>query len=145
MVRTIIQLPKEIHKQLREIAHKNHTSISATCREAIIKYLKEEINMYDDLQDLTGQESGIVIYAGKEGILCNWSNVDGLPRMFATGLVGLAEKIPVVDGEHVDDLGGILGGVNLSVCAEWDGEMPTSGTVYHVSDDVVVVAPDGWA
>lgn len=41
MIRTIIQLPEEVHNQLREIAHQERTSISAICRKAIENYLKE--------------------------------------------------------------------------------------------------------
>lgn len=97
------------------------------------------------LRELTGQESGIVIY-GKKGILCNWSGIFGLPRMFATGLIGLNEEIPVVEGEHMDDLTGILDGVDVSICANFtDEELPKAGTVYEISDEAIVLAPDEWA
>lgn len=97
------------------------------------------------LQELTGQESGIVVY-GNKGILCNWSGIFGLPRMFATGLIGLNEAIPVVEGEHMDDLTGILDGVDVSICANFtDEELPRVGRVFEINDDVTVIAPDGWA
>lgn len=99
-----------------------------------------------NLQELTGQESGIVIYGGKDGILCNWSSIQGLPRIFnGNGLVGLDEEIPEVEGEHYDDLSGLLENVNIEICAHYtDDELPKSGIVYCLGDDVIVIAPDGW-
>lgn len=99
----------------------------------------------NNLQELTGQESGIVIY-GNEGILCNWSSINGLPRILATGLVGMGEEIPKVEGEHLDDLSGVLDGVEITVCANYDDEeLPKVGTVYEVDDGILIVAPEGWA
>jgi hypothetical protein len=47
------------------------------------------------LQDITGHESGAVYWPESgEIIICNWSNIDGLPRIFATGaLIGLGEDL----------------------------------------------------
>lgn len=99
-----------------------------------------------NLQELTGKESGIVIYDSKEGILCNWSSDDGLPRIFVTGLIFMAEEIPKVEGEHTDDLGTYLNGIEVYICAEYDeDEEISSGTVYKLSDDMIVIAPDDWA
>jgi hypothetical protein len=96
------------------------------------------------LEELTGQESGIVIYENG-GILCNWSSINGLPRIFATGLIGLDEEIPEVEGEHVDDLSYLFDGVTIEIHANFeDDEWPKSGTVYQISDDITVIAPDGW-
>lgn len=98
------------------------------------------------LEDLTGQESGIVIY-GKDGILCNWSSIAGLPRLFTSlnTVVGMGEEIPDVEGEHLDDLSSLLSDVSITVCADFSGDLPKSGTVYQIRDDVTVIAPDGWA
>lgn len=96
-----------------------------------------------NLQELTSQETGIVLY-GDDGILCNWSEVKGLPRIFANVIVGMGEDIPVVNGEHLDDLASILDGVYMNICI--DAGVPTSGTVYDISEDdgILVIAPDGW-
>lgn len=96
------------------------------------------------LLELTGQESGFVLY-GREGILCNWSSIDGLPRIFATGLVGLGEQIPKVRGEHRNDLRDLLEDVTINVYADFEGdEWPESGTVYNLGNDILVIAPDDW-
>ena|SRR5690606_25178155 len=96
-----------------------------------------------NLQELTGQESGIIIYDGK-GILCNWSSINGFPRIFAFGLVGLGEEIPEVTGEHMD-ISSLLEDVNIEIHAHYtDEELPKFGTVYQIGD-ITVIAPDDWA
>jgi hypothetical protein len=96
-----------------------------------------------NLQELTGQESGIVIYNEKDGILCNWSSINGFPRIFATGLIGFGEEIPEVEGEHMD-ISGLLENINIEIHAHYtDEELPKFGTVYQIGD-ITVIAPDGW-
>ncbi|GAB4504357.1 MAG: hypothetical protein Fur0043_13510 [Anaerolineales bacterium] len=48
---------------------------------------------YTDLQDLTGHESGALLFENGDIIICNWSQVQGIPRLFVTGLVGLGEVL----------------------------------------------------
>lgn len=96
-----------------------------------------------NLQELTGQESGIVIYNGQEGILCKWSSINGLPRIFANVVIGLGEEIPEVPGEHMD-ISGLLEGVSIENQAYYvDEELPKAGTVYKIGE-IIVIAPDDW-
>ena len=39
---------------------------------------------FEDLQELTGQESGAVQYADGGIFVGNWTQVNGIPRVFAT-------------------------------------------------------------
>jgi len=101
----------------------------------------------DTLQDLTGQESGVVLY-GTTAIICNWSTIAGLPRAFCGSIVGLPVKgIPVVKGRCVACVANCLDGCTV----EDYGATPVSsddlagaGTVYNLGDDATVIAPDGW-
>lgn len=120
------------------------------CREPIPANKKEDRKMTKErmkremrnLQELTGQESGIVIYDGK-GILCNWSSINGFPHISAFGLVGFDEEIPEVVGEHMD-ISSLLEGVSIEISAYCtDEELPKSGTVYRIGD-IIVIAPDDW-
>lgn len=98
------------------------------------------------LQDLTKQESGLVIYSnefGDEAIICNWSGFKGLPKVFVTGLLDIDADIPEVEGKHYDDLSEVFGEV-VVIYNENDDELPASGTVYCISDEVTIIAPDGW-
>ena len=101
----------------------------------------------ENLQDLTGQESGIVIYHGDRGIpeavVCNWLSVHGYPRVAPGGLgiVGFGEPIPETAGKHEDGIPAMLEGVEI-VFANGE-DMPQSGTVYEI-ENITVIAPDGW-
>jgi hypothetical protein len=101
------------------------------------------------LQELTGQESGIVIYEGygsiPEAIVCNWSHIDGYPRIDPLGLmvIGFSEEIPDgIDAEHTDDVASFLDGVMI-IFAD-DEEMPEHGTVYRPNENIIIIAPEGW-
>ena len=103
-----------------------------------------------NLYNLTGQESGIVVYGDgdkKAAIVCNWATVTGLPWVFAPGLLvdfPLEDGIPEeVDGEHRDNLWELLDGAEILYNAN-DDLLPQSGTVYKICDNIVVIAPDGW-
>lgn len=66
--------------------------------------------------------------------------------MFVTGLISMGEEIPDVEGEYVEDLSSLFDGVDINICADYDEEeLPKSGTVYNISDDITVIAPDDWA
>ena len=111
---------------------------------------KEDVEVYKltTLLTLTGQESGIVLYdyeSNKGAIICNWAAITGLPRALALGLlVGLpGDEIPAVQGEHRDDIPNLLDGAEIIYDVNNDA-IPQSGTVYRISDSVLVIAPDGW-
>lgn len=112
------------------------------------------------LQDLTGQESGVVVY-GREGIICNWSSINGLPRMFVTGLLGLGEiglesigEVPLAEitPKPIEDIGAALEEVFIIYGddADADSLIGTPGRVWEFPDPstkdttVRVYAPDGW-
>lgn len=101
----------------------------------------------ETLQELTGQESGIVIYSGNggqpEAVVCNWSNVKGFPRVdpFCLTVLGFGEEIPPVEGVIIDDISSRLEGVEI-VFAN-DEDMPASGTAYQI-ENILVIAPSGW-
>ena len=103
--------------------------------------------LHSDLRELTGKESGIVIYDSRDGILCNWSSINGLPRLFFGGCTGMGEDIPDVDGVEIDDIADYLDGVNLSICAYLgdDDELSGAGTLYEISDSIIVITPVDWA
>ena len=101
------------------------------------------------LQDVTGQESGAVIY-GNEVLVLNWSSVSGLPHLFATGAIGLGEDLESL-AERVDEAGMDASEIALALEAGRDecarnGDEPTvaiSGA-WRVKDALVVTFED-WA
>lgn len=110
------------------------------------------------LFDITGYESGIVIYHGDggtpEGIVCNWSLIQGFPRVDPLGLTVLGfSNIPdIPDDEpiqemiladalpdnteiifHHGELSEMDGNERCHVWALFDGERP-----------VTVICPADW-
>ena len=102
----------------------------------------------ENLLELTGQESGIVVYYGTggqpEAVVCNWSSVKGYPRIDPMGLtvLGFGETIPAVDGEAIENISELLDGVEI-VYANGE-DMPDIGIVYRPEEDILVICPDGW-
>lgn len=46
------------------------------------------------LQEITNHESGAVYFPESgEILICNWTQVNGIPRTIATGLIGLGEDL----------------------------------------------------
>ena len=114
---------------------------------------------YADMRDLTGQESGLILFTSDqygndvdEAIVGNWNGVTGVPRVspLGTGLLGLGETLTVISEEHVDD---------ITVESWWTViydenhdlpfTSPTPATIYHVTgqgrERLTVYAPDDWA
>jgi hypothetical protein len=105
-----------------------------------------------NLQGLTGHESGIVVYSNNEGIICNWCGIDGLPKVFATGLLSINSSIlPDVESvTSVDDIRPALEDVNLiymdmtSEQFEEDFSVPVPAKKYLFEDGTIVYVPDNW-
>ena len=108
----------------------------------------------DDLQELTGQESGIVLYKERdsdrvEAIVCNWSGVDGLPRVSPLGdsIIGLGESIPKVEGHEADweEIDALMRGA-WTVYSHGE-QMPNNAMRFDFNIgalEVTVLAPDDW-
>lgn len=97
---------------------------------------------YSDLQELTGHESGAVQYADGEILVCNWTQVQGIPRMFATGLIGLGETLTAVPCEVPEEV--------QQAMNEHEREQGTNAstegfTAWRVNDEVTVVIQNEWA
>lgn len=110
---------------------------------------------FDNLRELTGQDSGIVIYPNGDTVICNWEGLDGLPRLFAGMLIGLGEPIAEPEWiENVDqmelkkilndktrsifdqngDLEGIISGENIG----------DYNACYTLPDETKIIAPTEW-
>lgn len=126
---------------------------------------------YTSLEELTGQESGIVIYGvGSLGVsegeaemlICNWTSVNGLPRLDPTGFIpmGLNETFSAIEQPDISDIGDWLemtagqlpGGINLIYDYNDDlKDLPgTPGKLYYIyqggsESGISVIAPEGWA
>ena len=107
-----------------------------------LKIEKEGVEMdnkYENLLELTGQESGIVVY-GDEVIVTNWSSINGLPKMAPAnlGIIGWPDDIIVVKQYDTDDIRDILPGSIVEV--EDDDE---DGTVIEAAGMEIVSDHNG--
>ena len=57
-------------------------------------------DVYTRLQDITGRESGFIVYDDGSVICCNWSSIEGLPRASFAGLIGLGEELRLTAGAY---------------------------------------------
>lgn len=92
------------------------------------------------LRDLTGQESGIVIYHDGDidrVIVCNWSQDctrGGLPVEFYGALVAWADDYYVTAEKNVDDIRDEFRGVTID--ADGDLSADCLDIVYDCNDDI---------
>lgn len=114
------------------------------------------------LNELTGQESGIVIYAGdgsaKEIIVCNWMSAepDTLPALspFGTDLLFLnradlaaAEKstMSLAEVETLLENGIIIWDANDDLPLSKEDYENATFYAYSVKDgEIIIIAPDNW-
>ena len=120
------------------------------------------------LNELTGQESGIVVYGNKNVLCCNWRGMDNyeLPVLSPIGgLMGWRYDRSLFDGvesRRVDDIRTELPGTvwcedgvaETDMDILWDyfyeisklfiDDLKVSGTVYEIGDICTVIAPDEW-
>jgi hypothetical protein len=107
--------------------------------------------MAKNLLEITGQESGLVLYEGGELMICNWQSINGLPRVdpMGFGLLGLGEEL-YTDEEpaQIEDIGAWLNDVDYDLIYDRNNELSTldgqSGRLFCLNDDVCVIAPDDW-
>jgi len=109
---------------------------------AIDRLYQQEVIMdtIDDLQDLTGHESGAIQYSDGTTIITNWVGITGIPRHFAMGMVGLGEKLNAKRIAPPDDI------IQAMQQHDVDDDCDPTEDGYHAwqVNDVIVVTNDGW-
>jgi hypothetical protein len=97
---------------------------------------------YSDLQELTRHESGAVQFADGEILICNWTQVNGIPRIFATGLIGLGETLTAVPCDVPAEVKQAMNDHEREQGTEASSE---GFTAWRVNDEVTVVIQSDWA
>lgn len=98
---------------------------------------------YNDLQELTGHESGAVQYADGAILVCNWTQVQGIPRMCATGLIGLGETLTAVSCDVPDAVKQAMTEHEREQGA--DANTEAFACAWRVNDEITVVTQSDWA
>lgn len=104
------------------------------------------------LQDITGRESGFIVYDDGSVICCNWSSIDGLPRGSFAGLIGLGEELRLAaDGYGIKSVLNTVA-VDLDEVRDYsDGsgvaelhQNDCEGIMFNLGH-AMVICPKGWA
>lgn len=98
---------------------------------------------YKTLQELTSHESGAVLYQDGEVIICNWSQVYGLPRLFVGEVVGLGEPLRAVRCAVPAEARRAMREHEREQGAETPSRMGYKA--WRVNDEAVVVVQEDWA
>ena len=136
-----------------ELQERGFASAQAAFEHDIATGILVEQEFCENLWELTRQESGIVLYregdtGHVEAIICNWSGVDGLPRISPLGdTIGLGEHIPKVKGHEAD-----WEEIDTLMRGAWIGyshgeQMPNNAMRFDFNIgalEVTVLAPDDW-
>jgi hypothetical protein len=94
-----------------------------------------------NLQELTGYESGLTIFKGSdEAIITNWSNIEGIPRVFVTGMIGLNDGDDLQRSNNVDEY---IIDYAIRLAKEEDDEDPKIDGIWE-NDDCYVIVFEGW-
>lgn len=113
-----------------------------------------ENKTYNNLMELTGRESGIIIYPNKASILCNWSSIEGLPKLLAGTLIGLGE--PIDEPKEIRELTGremkkqLTGTkVEYDINGDFiniviDDNINNNNMSYMLPDGTQIITPNGW-
>lgn len=122
--------------------------------EAIERYvaIRKPEEFFSDLRDITGQESGIILYKNGNAIIANWASFSGLPRVFAGGLIDTKAGIALDDLGDGNDISQYAP-ESWNVIYDENGDYPTAVNAikrfrwYQVASDgeeATVIAPLDW-
>ena len=101
----------------------------------------------DRLWDLTGNQSGVIVWPNGDAIICNWANLKGIPHLFGGELVSDDEPVLIVKEENRTSFD--ISGCNVLYSepdadeAFLEGE-EIDGDLYITNNGVKIFAPSDW-
>lgn len=102
-----------------------------------------------NLQEITGHEAGAVVYSDGSIWIGNWTGIQGVPRAFATGMLGLGEDL-TADARRVAVPSDVKRAMRAWAAA-FGGDAPTTGyrarrrRVVGGHEEIIVVTHHEWA
>ena len=108
-----------------------------------------EMNIiFDSLLEMSGKKKGLVEFADGTVVICDWSPLDGSPRLAVGSMSGSANPIEVetemtVPGWKIfaEDAASLVNCLGLDLENEDDCE----ARIFNLSDDISVIVPLGWS
>lgn len=101
------------------------------------------------LRDITGQESGIIVYKDGTAIVANWGAEEGLPKIAYDGaLIYMPTEAKQTNFRDTINISQWIDMSTLVVIHDANNDLPldkdTYGTITTLTDGTVVLAPDQW-
>ncbi len=104
-----------------------------------------------NIEEMTGRESGIIIYDDYGVIICNWSGRTGLPRMFVHSPIFMGEEISELpEAVRAENVADILP-EEIDLIYDINGDMDQilkdmpGGWVYQIPEkEICIIVPDEW-
>ena len=114
------------------------------------KKMSDIMEGFDNLQEALNyhNESGLVMYQEGNTIICNWSNVDGLPAGSIFGILGSNETIYVANRQIIQSWREFLQDNNCNVIYDANNDVELAddceAEMIELENGVIVVAPLDW-
>ena len=92
-------------------------------------------------------ESGIVLFEDKAAIICNWNGINGIPRLFVTGIIGLGEELNVIKRFKIESWKNFVTDYEIIYDMNNDFEDKESdgeSEVIELDNGIIVIAPYDW-
>ena len=103
----------------------------------------------ENLQEICtkNNESGIVLFEDKTAIICNWNGINGIPRLFVTGIIGLGEELNVIKRFKIESWKNFVTDYEIIYDMNNDFEDKESdgeSEVIELDNGIIVIAPYDW-
>ena len=92
-------------------------------------------------------ESGIVLFPDNTAIICNWVGVNGIPRIFGTGIVGLDEDLNITKRSEIESWKHLVKDYEIIYDLNNDYEDEESdgkSELIEFDNGIIVIAPNEW-
>lgn len=107
---------------------------------------------YKTLEEMTEQESGVIVYGDSDVIICNWATEGrngGFPRLLSCFLIAMPdEEINLIRKEKGKVLDFLKNGLEFIYDANNDAQELIDSNrdcdAYFCDGDILVLAPVGW-
>ena len=132
-----------------EIIERKISQTGLTKAEFLRRAANNAKTEFEDLQALTTQESGIVIFENGNVIVGNWAGTCGIPRLdpWGTGLIGLNETMTLDETvKVVKNISLYVDKSRIIYDVNNDAKIlhKYGGSIYKLTGGITVIAPKGW-
>ncbi|GEM_PF-424883 len=104
-------------------------------------------NIFESLIEMTGRAKGLVEFADGTVVICDWSPLDGSPRLAVGSMSGSTDPVEVESEIRVkcwktfaEDASSLINCLGIDVESEED----CGARIFNLTDDISIIVPDNW-